>query len=212
MSTEEKDIAIINNLFDLVKGQGTQGKWEDKYELFAMRARRRRRRIRTFWSVGSAAITLVIASLYFSFFQHTDPDQLFDTYYSKHEFSIDYRTESNGTSIYKKAIKEYTNGNPEKSAAILDRLIIQHPEDPDYQFLNALNLMEMNQFSQASVIFDQIILAGGSFEILGLWYKGLCFLKRGEIFLAKQQFTKLEKLDDPFYSKQAKKVLGSLHS
>lgn len=210
MNTKNNDIEIINNLFDLVRDQGSRENWENKYELFALRAKRRRRRIQAYGSAGTAVVFLVIASVYISMTKNTEPDQLFDTYYSKHEFSYDYRTESKVTSLFAVALEEYNEGNPGNSIDILDSLIIQNPADPDYQFLYALNLMEQYQFSEAAMFLDQIISTGGSYEIVGLWYKGLCFLKLDDISQAKQQFKQLEELDDPIYSNKAKRIFRKL--
>ncbi len=163
---------------------------------------RRRKRIRLL-SYGAAAAAAVIIGLVLIFtpYNTSSPEELVKQYYKPYEYFVTRSAPADQVQFYN-AINAYMSGNYSTGAGICREILDAEPQNPDFSFLYALNLMGLDSMQTAIQQFKVVNDLPGDKEgrlyISAHWYASLCYISVGKADSALIELEKLKGIDNLF--------------
>ncbi len=141
--------------------------------------------------LAAASITLLMlfggSMAYHLQTRDTLGNRLFDKYYEPFDETIRYALNSNSLSL---AQQKYKKGEYNNAYLLFDQLPSSIHINSEKHLFMGLSLMEMERFDEAIQNFDKVTQYETSVGVLPemRWYRGLCYLRIGEIEKAKNIF------------------------
>lgn len=163
------------------------------------------------WLIAaSIALLFIVGGGITYHFQTRDSleNRLYASYYEPFNKIDNYVTNSSGLNL---AQQKYLDGEYMNAFLLFQKLPVSLTIENDKHFYIGLSLMELEQYKEAIISFEQITKSQEGIGYLPqiLWYKGLCYLKTGEREKAIDIFNTIVTYNDCNY-KKAKKILKKL--
>jgi len=214
MENDDKRLKNLENLLDQISYDERQKSKTNRYQIMAERAQKKYRRRRIYFVSGIAVAASLIGIILLSLTGSNTLTnmELFDKYYESYNFQTEYRADSLAIDPYLEAIQFYHEGDSDKAMQLITPLCQKSPDNPEYQFLRSLIHIELHEYTKAQKALNTVISHGGSYEITGLWYLGLCAIANEEYQSANEIFMGFTSQDDTMHkqSRQILKYLGSI--
>jgi len=212
MENNDKNLQALDQLLELAAEHEKRKSNENKYQLMINRARKRYRRL--FLSYGSAAIILLFFGVVLLENLKTTLTsiEIFEQNYTRYHFDHEYRSENSDFEAFSKAVTEYESGNPEQCIQIIRPWLQENPDKTEYQLLLGLALLESEQYQKALTWLESVSEQGGTYEVVGLWYQGLAYLRLNQEEVAIEHFERLLIHNNSEYSKRVKVVIKKTRS
>lgn len=141
------------------------------------------------WLIPIAiAATFLIGSIYLaSFYQHKTPQDLYSAYFEPTTVSLVNRSEQNSVSLATIA-ELFNTGAYQATVASIDQLPPAEQNQDLIKYIKAISLIASGRDQQGRTLLDRLPPLYSN-EVL--WYKGLSYLKEGEIQKAKASLSKI---------------------
>ncbi|MCK4922708.1 MAG: hypothetical protein KAS71_16760, partial [Bacteroidales bacterium] len=161
--------------------------------------------------VSSAAAILLIALMFRVFIFETNPDKLFENYYSPAEMALNNTrgSQENLNASLILSYNYYNKGDFTKADTELNKINFDMAADPLYWYLKGLIELENKNYMLAINNLSNDFTGADPFYIEKQWYLGLCYLKLGEIDNAQSSLFAIQHSSNVFQS-DAKVLLRKL--
>lgn len=143
---------------------------------------------------AAAASVVIIISV--SQFNGTDsnPEHVYATYLDKNQLTYSIVRDGDTQSALDEATTLFIDEKYNEAMPIIENSIITSQENlPAFYLLKGISLMEMGDYDEAIIAYDQLISSNFLDAEKGYWYKGLLYLKKGDEKNALMIFNKIEK-------------------
>jgi len=139
------------------------------------------RRLNPWWVYSSAAMILIMVSLYFLFPRKNSPEELYISYLAKTELPsvISRGTEEVNEGLVK-AQRYFDEKNYVEAADLLRKLQETNNQSSALYVYLALSQAELSSFEEATATLDELIESDLLDGEKGYWYKSLIHLKANE--------------------------------
>ena len=127
--------------------------------------------------------------------------------FSNHQ-TLELVVRSDQNEAFSKAEKAFNSKNYEEALTQLTILSSTHPNDIEIELYKAICLLELNNFTTADTIFDNISKGDSSFTTTALWYKALSLLKQEKLDECKQILESIPESAEEY--EQAQQLLNKL--
>ncbi len=145
-------------------------------------------------AVAIAALLVVGAVGYFSFFQSPTGPELFAKYYDNYENDIPVNLRRPGLSDvdpnFAQALNAYAEHNYSQANMLFERALQAQPDNEAARFFAGLSLLESNQTEKASSYLSTVSKGTGVYSKKAAWYLIMCDLKIGDKDSAKARLDK----------------------
>ena len=193
--------------------QGTdQTKPEHEAESKPESQRSNLRQIRRIWWTAAAVVLIaaIVSILIFRPFRDKLPRDLYAEYYQEYPITSDVMELSRADDDLLFAIKVYESGDYER-AVILFEMLSDSAGLREYSLFYAGHAyMHQSLTGKAIETFEELLDdAQGDLIPSTRWYLALCYLKKGEAALSKEQLLLIEETESPF-RKKARSLLHDL--
>ena len=163
-------------------------------------------------SLAAAASVLLLVGLSTIKFSPVNNDRLYDQYFEIYPtvgISRSADTEIMDNS-FKQGLVLFNQEKYEEALNVFQHLIKEGKENPVLHFYAGESYQNLQDYTQAITEYKSVIKHNENLFIeQAEWYIGLCYLKKGDISLAANQFNKIV-ADDGYYKQDAKALLRRL--
>jgi hypothetical protein len=170
------------------------------------------RQIRRIWWTAAAVVLIaaIVSILIFRPFRDKLPRDLYAEYYQEYPITSDVMELSRADDDLLFAIKVYESGDYER-AVILFEMLSDSAGLREYSLFYAGHAyMHQSLTGKAIETFEELLDdARGDLSPATRWYLALCYLKKGEAALSKEQLLLIEETESPF-RKNARSLLHDL--
>ena len=145
---------------------------------------------RRIWWLAAAVLVLGLIARLLFWDNIPTPQQLY-AIYAVHDFDF---TEKSGTAaILAEAESLLKNKKYKEAIPVLENYLSNNPNDGEIQLAKGIAHLEINDFEKAIEIFDEVGKTSPILKNEGIWYKGLAYLKMGDVGKARNTLSGLEK-------------------
>ncbi len=135
-------------------------------------------------------------------------ETLYNEFFSPYPPVVIYR-DASSVDVYKEfqaAMLKYQKANYEEAARILERIYQQVPDSVTIKFYLGVTYMQLGQFEDSRILFNQVISSDILFSELAIWYKGLSYLAENNREEALETLKHLEKNKTPIGTNASKLI------
>lgn len=158
----------------------------------------------------AAAIALLVAVGYGLFFTSSDPQAVFDQYYTPYYNVLEGTERSAGNASGDLAMRLYEQQRYEEALPVFGEAVSQNPNNTSLLFYKALSHLSVGQADAAVMDLNQVVnKPDEQLEEPVRWYLGLAYLQKGDTEKAAAVFKEIEASGDS-YSERAKEILEAL--
>ncbi len=179
MTINNNNTGPLENLLDRISEMELDSRRQEKYDKLVAAARRKNR-LKKRWLTGIAAVTAAACFTAIIIITTSagkpESGELFQSFYSPHEFPVEYRGSDPLNSNFLEAIRLYSEGKADQAEKRLEPILAEDINNPDYMLLMSQILMEQEKYDSSIVYLKRLIESGGSYERTGLWYLALSYL------------------------------------
>ncbi len=171
----------------------------------------RQRRVYYWVSGMAAAVLLVIVTSYWFFFLRTNPQLVFDQYYTPYYNVLEGTERSMSGNQGELAMRLYDQKRYEDAIPVFEQAIARQPNAPFLLFYKGLSHLSIKQADSAIVNLEKV-RSRADFRLIepAQWYLGLAYLQKGEIETAESVFEEIANSQGS-YSDRASDILKAIH-
>ena len=207
--TKNNNTGPLENLLDIISQKELDSRRREKYDGLIADAHRknrlRKRRLRGI-VVMSAAACLTVLIIMISTSDKTGYKELYESFYSPHDFPVEYRGPDSLNSFFLDAVKLYKEGQTDQAKKSLQSILDEDINNPDYILLMSQIRMQQKNFSASIVYLNQVIEFGGSYERTGFWYLALAYLATENYVQCAEALDSIIESGDPKKKREAVKL------
>lgn len=199
----------LENLLDKIHDKELDLRRREKYNRLVAAAQRKNR-LKKRWLAGIAAVT--VAACFTALFILTtsvgksNSSELFESFYSPHQFPVEYRGSDPLNSNFLEAIRLYSEGEADQAEKRLEPILAEDINNPDYILLMSQILMQQEKYNSSIAYLKRLIESGGSYERTGLWYLALAYLATENYEQCDAALESVIKISNSKYRKKALKL------
>lgn len=154
---------------------------------------------------------IIIGSLLVFMGRNQGSKALYDKNFSAYESTTSSRSPQTGSDVqFDRALQCYNDKDYADAGKYFREYLRTHPENMQAALLYGIAEMKNDNFTDAKSSFNIITKSGYNlYTDQALWYMALCDIAAGDIKVAKQQLTAIQK-SESIYRNKARKILRNL--
>ena len=197
----------LEELLDRISETELDSRRREKYNRLKTEAIQKRKTRSRWLFVSLAVASLITVIIVVNAIPGTiDSDELYQAYFTPHEFPIEYRGNDDFLEGFKESVIHYRDGKFEEAKKILNPLVVSEASNPDYLLLMSQILMQQKNFRSSIEYLNQVIKFGGSYERTGQWYLAMAYLALNKYDRCAVALDSIIESGDPKLSKMARKL------
>jgi len=209
MTINNNNTGPLENLLDRISEMELDSRRKEKYDRLVAAARRKNS-LKKRWLTGIAAVTAAACFTAIIIITTSvgkpESGELFKSFYSPHQFPVEYRGADPLNSNFLEAIRLYNEGKADQAEKRLEPILAEDINNPDYMLLMSQIMMQQEKYNPSIAYLKRVIESGGSYERTGLWYLVLAYLAAEKYEQCADALDSLIDLRDSGFSKLAMKL------
>ena len=177
--TANNNTSPLENLLDVISEKELDSRRREKYDRLVADVRQKKR-LKKRWLSGIAAVSaaacFTVIIIITTSVGKSDNSELFESFYSPHEFPVEYRGPDSLNSNFLEAVKFFKEGKTDQAEKSLQSILDEDINNPDYILLKSQILIQQERFESSITYLKRLVEFGGSYERTGLWYLALAYL------------------------------------
>ncbi len=209
MTINNNNTGPLENLLDRISEMELDSRRQEKYDrLVAIAVRKNRLKKRLFAGIAAITAAACFTAIIIITTSAGKPEsgELFQSFYSPHDFPIEYRGKDSLNTIFLESVRLYSKSRSDQAQDILTPLLDVYSNNPDYILLMSQILMEQKKYDSSIVYLKQVIESKGSYERTGFWYLALSYLATEKYNECLETLDRLIESADPQLSKKATRL------
>lgn len=202
-TTVEEKLARLEKALPTIEVEGIKTKHKSNFVIGVYRKEYR-------MAIAAVISILLVSTIVFTTINNSsDPADLFDKYFMAYENLSGIERGTNDVEKLQYAMIAYDQADYQKSIEIFKQIEIIDENKIQIWLYSGNAYMMLDRIEEAIGCFKNIIEENSGFEMDAKWYLSLCYLKQGEIELAKPLLTEIKESEGSRF-KEADEILSKL--